>query len=252
MCQCKTRALRSMTTKLSLLLLAIVVVYLGTETFDYLNSNIDTSTPSPSDPSVRLLEPFGERLSDKHENGYAFDQAFLDIKQGVKIIVPHDAVVVTKQELRYPHISMMKVLQFVGPPGMTIYEARKQMGCAMKREDETVQIATFGEWNSHIEGGAHLNLVIAVPDGMVVEKRKGLSGEKSECLNKEILGNGIFPRALAEGWGAITSTPDPEHSAFPVRSYWSRVAGPMPMLFCAFILSGIFIVVLWRSMHTAR
>jgi hypothetical protein len=62
---------------------------------------------------------------------------------------------------------------------MSIRGALKNIGCAVRVEDDTLVVATYGEWDSRIEGGAYMKVVAVIPDGLVVEQRKGLSGPDS-------------------------------------------------------------------------
>jgi hypothetical protein len=76
---------------------------------------------------------------------------------------------------------MAKTLNYGGHPGelMTIRKMREDMGCASREDGDTLLIRTFGEWDSRIEGGAYITLVVVVPNGVEVEQRKGLSGPKN-------------------------------------------------------------------------
>jgi hypothetical protein len=97
------------------------------------------------------------------------------------------------------------------------------MGCAVRAEGDELLLATFGEWDSHIEGGAQMKLVANVPEGMDVEQRKGLSGEDSagrewhgQYLTKSKDAKGGYwygPASPAEGWTAVPDVPDPDRTA---------------------------------------
>lgn len=80
-------------------------------------------------------------------------------------------------------------------------------------------VATFGEWDSRIEGGADITLMAIVPEGLEVERRQGLSGPRSEGHDwrgesqaKPTDAEGEYwygPTSPAEGWSAVTAVPDP-------------------------------------------
>src|SRR5258708_9041684 len=75
---------------------------------------------------------------------------------------------------------MAKTLAFFGhpPAPMSIRNARKNVGCAVKPEEDALVVATYGEWDS-IEGGARMKLLASVPEGVEVEHRNGFSGPSS-------------------------------------------------------------------------
>jgi hypothetical protein len=179
-------------------------------------------TGSSDDPSIVLAEPFHTVQGLIIENGSAFDKAAVDIGTASKLVLPHDAMVRRKGEARKVQFFMMKTLEFAGhpPEPMSIRDARKNMGCAVKTGGGYLLIATFGEWDSHIEGGTRMKLVVDVPEGLEVEQRKGLSGEDSagherhgQHLTKPKGGYWYGPAAPAEGWTAVPDVPDPDRTA---------------------------------------
>ena len=106
------------------------------------------------------------------------------------------------------------------PEPMSIHGARKNMGCAIRAEGDDLVVATYGEWDSQIEGGASIKLVAVVPDGVKVEKRKGLSGpdsagQKRNSRNPTEAPGGYWygPASPGEGWTAVPATPDLERTA---------------------------------------
>ena len=80
------------------------------------------------------------------------------------------------------------------------------MGCAAKADGDALVVATFGEWDSRIEGGADMTLVAVVPAGLAVEHRKELSGPKSA-------GRDPNEGSAAAGWKAVPDEPDPDRMA---------------------------------------
>ena len=87
----------------------------------------------------------------------------------------------------------------------------------------TLVLATFGEWDSQIEGGTRMRIVALVPLGVAVEQRAGLSGPYSAGREwhgqyltkpKEVKeGYWYGPASPADGWTAIPDVPDPERRA---------------------------------------
>lgn len=178
---------------------------------------------SASDPSVVVNEKF--RFDPKVENGTAYDRASVDLGTAKKVVLPDTATVRRAGAAGTVQLFLAKTLAFGGhpPEPMSVRTARKNMGCAVRLEDEALVVATYGEWDSRIEGGAHMKVVAVVPDGFVVEQRKGLSGPDSagrewhgEWLTKpKDAKDGYWygPASPAEGWTAVPAVPDPERTA---------------------------------------
>jgi hypothetical protein len=172
------------------------------------------------DPSIELSNHFG-----KVENGSAYDRAEVDLGDAKKLVLPADAIVRRTGEEGKVQLFMKKTLAFGGhpPEPMSIRDARKNMGCAVKVEGDALVIATFGEWDSHIEGGAHMRLVAVVPEGLALEQRKELSGPDSTgrewdgaYLTKPRDAQGGYwygPASPGDGWTAVPAVPDPNQTA---------------------------------------
>jgi hypothetical protein len=178
---------------------------------------------SQDDPGVDVNDQ--RAPSEKVENGTAFDKAALNPGTAKKIVLPDSATVRRTAESGPISLFMAKRLHFGGhpPEPMSIRGARKNMGCAVKAEGETLIIATFGEWDSHKEGGADMKLVVVVPERLEVEKRGGLSGENSAArewsgtyLTKPAEAKGGYwygPASPAGGWSAVPDEPDHDRTA---------------------------------------
>jgi hypothetical protein len=155
------------------------------------------------------------------ENGRAYDKASVDLGGAKSVVLPHNAVVRRNDDGGVIHLFMEKKLSFGGhpPEPMSIRDARKNMGCAIKSDGESVVVATFGEWDSRIEGGASMKLVVVVPEGVKVEQIKGLSGPDSvahksdgKWLAKPPDAKGGYwygPASPTEGWTAVPESTDP-------------------------------------------
>jgi hypothetical protein len=180
---------------------------------------------SRDDSSIVLGEPFHTVHGLTIENGSAFDKAAVDMAPYEKVVVPTEAVVQRSKDDQRLQIFMQKTLSFAGHPTepISIRTARKNMGCAVKAEQEALVVATFGEWDSRIEGGANIRVVLIVPAGIEVERRAQLSGPKSDghewhgqylTKPKEVEeGYWYGPATPADGWRAIPDVPDPERRA---------------------------------------
>jgi hypothetical protein len=126
--------------------------------------------------SIIPTEEFG-----KVENGSVFDKAAIDLEGAEKVILPDNAKLRRMSEHGKIYLFMEKQQAYHGHPSapMSLLGVRKNMGCVAKIEEGTLVVATFGEWDSHIEGGRMLEIVATVPEGVEVAYRKGLSGEGS-------------------------------------------------------------------------
>jgi hypothetical protein len=111
------------------------------------------------------------------ENGSAFDRASLDVTPYRVLILPDDSEVREGAPEKTLQIFMCKTLAFGGhpPERMSVSGVRKNMGCAVKAEGDTLTVATFGEWDSHIEGGTFMGLLFVVPEGVEVQLSGGHS-----------------------------------------------------------------------------
>jgi hypothetical protein len=159
------------------------------------------------------------------ENGTAYDTAAVDPGAARTVVLPDTAAVQRTAEAGVVRLFMAKRLGFVGhpPEPISIRSGRKNMGCAVRVEGDALVIATFGEWDSHIEGGAGLRLVAVVPDGLGVGQREGLSGEKSAARERKGTygtkppdakgGYWYAPTTPADGWKAVADRPDPNRTA---------------------------------------
>lgn len=178
-----------------------------------------------NDPSIVIDDSGPGYNRNKVENGSAYDQAAVDLGSAKMLVLPDDAVVRRSADAGKVELFMKKTLAFGGhpPERMSIRDARKNMGCAVKQEVGALVIATFGEWDSHIEGGTFMRVIAVIPEGMELEQRKGLSGENSagrewngQWLTKpKDVKRGYWygPASPADGWTAIPDVPDRDRMA---------------------------------------
>jgi hypothetical protein len=186
-------------------------------------STANGSAFGEADSSIVLGESFRTVHGTTIENGSAFDRARVDLKGYRKVAVPDDATVRRGERGQLLQILMDKCLDYMGHPTipMSIRTMRKQMGCATREEGEALVVATFGEWDSHIEGGAAMRIIVIVPEGVEVEKREGLSGptsagadwqgqERESPKLRGMKGCWYRPASPADGWVAVPDAPDPD------------------------------------------
>ena len=176
-----------------------------------------TSCASRIQPKNGLV--LGKRFGNV-QNGSAYDKASLDITKYNKLFLPSNATIKRNGEPGKLEIYMEKTLGFVGhpPESMSIKKTRKEMGCTCRADGDSLMVATYGEWNSHIEGGASMQLLFVVPKSIEIETDESLSGEDSKGLEWDggyltkpknfEEGYWYGPASSATGWSAIPDIPD--------------------------------------------
>lgn len=153
------------------LILAGVVLVWAWQWWDWL--------PRPFDQSVEYdtHEMWGNRWSV--QNGTAYDRSTLELGAAKSLVLPEGTTVRRGGAAGTVELFMGKTLSFGGHPSepVSIRTVRTRMGCAVKVEGDALVVATFGEWDTGVEGGTWMRLLLAVvPDGVTVEHRKGLVG----------------------------------------------------------------------------
>lgn len=175
---------------------------------------------SKGDSSLELENSFG-----KVQNGTAYDRASVPIQDDTLIIVPINSITEPNDSRDSTEIFLAKTISFGGHPPreIGIRSCRKYFGAAINRENRILKIATFGEWDSRIEGAAWVNMIIKHPAGLKIERRSNLSGDSSESIynSKESLirrfqGNGPYwynSTECAAGWDKVHEFPDDKQTA---------------------------------------
>ena len=180
------------------------------------------SKSNSTDPSVILLNEHS--VDERVDNGIAYDAGVLDLEKAKKVVLPDTAVVRWSGEHGKILLFLEKRMGFGGhpPEPMSIQGARKNMGCAFRKEGDALIIATFGEFST-MEGGTDMKVVAILPDGVAMDQRKGLSGPKSAAQEWHGLylskpkdakdGYWYGPASPSENWAAIPTVPDLKRTA---------------------------------------
>lgn len=131
------------------------------------------------DPSI----VYTKSIDPNVVNGVAYDKASIAVDGVSTVVVPANAVVERHRADATCDITMRKELAVFGhpPERITISDARRNMGCAYRREGNVIYLATFGEFETDGHGTRSIGLAISAPDDIVVEKRNGLSGGGSQA-----------------------------------------------------------------------
>ena len=197
--------------------IAVIAVFANRQ-----RSEEEAELPSPKseDPSIVFTRVFAGNI----ENGSLYDKAEIALTGYSKLIVPETARVRFDEADQRLQIYLKKSLLFVGQidEPMTVRNTRKYMGLATRKEGEGLVLATFGEWDSHIEGGTWMEIQLIVPKKTTVEIRPDQCGVRS--IAHQPIGNWIvkspdakdgfwFGRSSpASGWSVVPSVPDPERN----------------------------------------
>jgi hypothetical protein len=162
-------------------------------------------------------------------NGTAYDRAVLELGDHDTIVIPTRAKLERAAGNAAIVIEMEKSLGFMGHPvqRITIDEARRDMGCAWLSKNGKLFLATFGEFLSGGDGGRTIELTVAVPEGIHVERddryemvrTSDLSAHSSK-LREHISDGEVWysPKGSDEKWLSIDDEPCPERAAQHDRS----------------------------------
>jgi hypothetical protein len=174
--------------------------------------------PGSWGPTVTDLERFERVL-----NGTAYDRSALLVEGSDFLVVPGRARVERTGRYGLVEIYERKSLSFFGhpPDSMSIWTTRLDMGCVWKVGGDSVLLAPYGEWDSHIEGGATMELRIVVPPTLSVLRSTDSTGEDSPCRSGGWIPS---PRRGAvdyrtdsdlcgPGWHPLHQAPDPRRMA---------------------------------------
>ncbi|MCP4614155.1 MAG: hypothetical protein GY845_36175 [Planctomycetes bacterium] len=161
-------------------------------------------------------------------NGFSYEKATLQLPSHKPLVIPQEALVERKRQGDEVEIYLEKSLEFFGhpPSPMHIRDAREYMGIALREEKDAILVATFGEWDSHVEGGASIRVFVCVPEKMELKTVKQLSGEESKAYFDEdgswmkLMDSPQFKKCYwygaitpKEGWHKIETQPDMKHRA---------------------------------------
>ncbi len=153
-------------------------------------------------------------------NGAVYEHGSVSLESVRAVVVPANARVRFTAPNEIMLVYVAKDLHFWGHPPvfMGLGSTRKFMGVATRVDSGNLLVATFGEWDSHIEGGASVSLLIEVPAGFGVERRSDLSGEDSLAHvgmePRRVDESGWYgPTAPGPGWTRLALKHDPERRA---------------------------------------
>lgn len=146
-------------------------------------------------------------------NGSVTDSAEIPLEGAQEIRLPEHAVV-EQSEGDSVVVHMKKTLSFAGhpPEPVRISDQRERMGVATRRDGPVMEIATFGEWDSRIEGGAWIELRFVVPAQIRVSRASGLQGTKSAAQGWDR--DDADPRAEEGKWGYVPTKPGKKWKAY--------------------------------------
>jgi hypothetical protein len=118
-------------------------------------------------------------------NGSVTEHATIPAEHIAVLRVPEHATVETGGDRI--DLAIEKTLAYHGHPThrMSIDNSGALMGMALRRDGDTVELGTYGEWGS-IEGGAGIKLTVRVPRAITVERDRTLeAGEQSRADGRD-------------------------------------------------------------------
>lgn len=114
---------------------------------------------------------------------------------------------------------------------------RRNLGLATTDDGTTLVLATYGEFDTHIEGGASMQVFVRVPKGFPVRIHDGLSGDDSEPVRWPAdetsqraaeagrVGYWYAPVNPRKGWSLVKLVDDAQRVASHAGTY-PRLAPP--------------------------
>jgi hypothetical protein len=137
-----------------------------------------------------------------------FDRAAIDLAGVEALRVPSAATIEAGGEPGLAVVVLQRARFYSGSnrealvPEEFAARLRRDLGLVTKRDGATLWLATFGEWDSHIDGGDAITMRIVVPEGLQVMREPRLARELSE-------GHDRRTRRPAPGWTVLETAPDP-------------------------------------------
>jgi hypothetical protein len=146
-------------------------------------------------------------------NGEAYDAGTIDLGSAESLVVPEGTIVLPVAgggAGNRIQVYIQKRLAWSGHPAIPtdIRIERGRMGCAYRRDDTVMTLATFGSWYSKAEGGAYVTFAVEVPKDIKVEFKKGLSGLDSPVEIQEPIFDSLQSRPWHGGWQRVKDQPD--------------------------------------------
>ncbi len=148
-------------------------------------------------------------------NGTVHDSAEIPLADVRTVRVPERAEVEFVESGTTIRAEMAKTLAFAGHPPrrMSIRETAKNMGVATRMEGDLMELATYGEWDSQIEGGAFIELTLVVPKHISVVRGTSLSGPDSVAQGWD--NEDADPRGDPDTYGYVPTKPAKVWTAYP-------------------------------------
>ncbi|MBT9583756.1 hypothetical protein IV102_10435 [bacterium] len=135
------------------------------------------------------------------ENGRAYQRATLSLAEIDRLEIPAGTRVQTDDDSSDLRLFLEILVGFAGHrSGFTIRRERKSVGCIMKIHDRTLRLCRHGDWDSQIEGGVSVEMLVKVPSRLRVVKSRPLPTPQN-------------PIEVRPGWQIVANQPDPERTA---------------------------------------
>ena len=149
--------------------------------------------------------------------GSVYQHATLAVGQHQALRVPANALVAEGAKAGTIEVYVAKTLGFAGhpPETMSVESVRRNLGLATTDDGTTFVLASYGEFDTRIEGAATMQLFVRVPKAFPVHVSDGLSGDDSEAAR--------WPADEASQRGADAGRVGYWYAPVNPRKGWSRV-----------------------------
>lgn len=121
-------------------------------------------------------------------NGDSYEQCQFNLPETVRTIVLPEGTSVYRHEMSSIELKVKKSLSWAGHPStkISIDEVRSRMGVSIEVAGSKLQVGPYGGWDS-FEGGASVNLIAGIPEGVRVRYDKGEGAAPAEWVKVPLL-----------------------------------------------------------------
>lgn len=121
-------------------------------------------------------------------NGDSYEQCQFKLPETTQTIVLPKGSSVYRHKIPSVDLQVKKSLSWMGHPDTktSIDDERSRMGVSIEMTGGKLQVCPYGTWDS-FEGGAYLNLIAGIPDGVKVRYDKGEATAPAEWVKLPLL-----------------------------------------------------------------
>ncbi|WP_050030430.1 hypothetical protein [Verrucomicrobium sp. BvORR034] len=149
---------------------------------------LPASKPVPRDEWKGSIVHSGFSANPLVINGDSYEQCQFKLPETVRTIVLPKGTSVYRHGMSSVDLQVKKSLSWMGHPDTktSIDDERSKMGVSIEMTGGKLQICPYGTWDS-FEGGAYLNLIAGIPDGVKFRYDKGEATAPAEWVKLPLL-----------------------------------------------------------------